>query len=465
MVNFVTLNVKGLNSDAKRRLALQELRALKADIAFLQETHFNSKGSFSFAQASYPTVYSAHSNRKSAGVAILVSRNCPLQVDTSVLDPGGRYIILQGTLYGKHVTLCNVYIPNVSQTHFLARVLNKLSKSPPGALLLGGDFNLIFSDRVDRHSVHGRPPNRNQINISKTFRQLIRKHGLYDLWRINHPTDRSYSFYSHPHMTHTRIDYFFGNLLTLRMLSDASIAPITWSDHAPVSLTMKLNSVPLRACHWRLNEYLLKNPDYREELRKSVSSYFELNAGSVSSASVLWEAHKAVFRGNAIELGSRLKKSAKAQDTLLRGRLRRLEERMFANPTIRTLRGIVEVRSRLKELAMKGVEKLLLYSKRKYYEFGNKAHTFLARRLKDRAVQAAPQALKRTDGTLMYEPRAMADVFRDFFSKLYSLSEGSCSNSEHRGRQINSFLTTCSLPQLSEEAVNSLNAPIDLEKN
>lgn len=87
MVNCVTLNVKGLNSNAKRRLALRELKALKADFAFLQETHFDQSGSFSFAQALYPTVYSAHSGRKKAGVAILISNLCPFQVLSSALDP------------------------------------------------------------------------------------------------------------------------------------------------------------------------------------------------------------------------------------------------------------------------------------------------------------------------------------------------------------------------------------------
>lgn len=100
---------------------------------------------------------------------------------------------------------------------------------------------------------------------------------------------------------------------------------------------------------------------------------------------------------------------------------------------------------------------MLLYSKQTYYEFGNKAHTFLARRLKDRAVNAAPQALKQTDGALIYEPKAMADIFHDFFSKLYSLFEDNSGNEVQRQQQINSFLNSCSIP-------NSLSSSIDMEE-
>lgn len=85
---------------------------------------------------------------------------------------------------------------------------------------------------------------------------------------------------------------------------------------------------------------MLKNPDYREVLRKSVSSYFQINAGSVSSVYILWEAHKAFFWGDSIALGSPLRKNAAAQESMLHGRLQHLEARMFSRPNIRILRGI-----------------------------------------------------------------------------------------------------------------------------
>lgn len=38
---LISLNVKVLNPNVKRRLLLSELRSLRADIVFLQETHFD----------------------------------------------------------------------------------------------------------------------------------------------------------------------------------------------------------------------------------------------------------------------------------------------------------------------------------------------------------------------------------------------------------------------------------------
>lgn len=193
MAKLLTLNVKGLNSNVKRRLLLNELRSARADIVFLQETHFDRDGNFSFARQSYPTVYMASTDRKKAGVAILIAHSCPFQTISSYTDPNGRFIIVRGTLSGMPLTLCNIYAPNAAQVHFLNKVLNHLSRLPPAALILGGDFNMIFSETRDRLAIGRTGTTPNIRSLARNFRASIRKHALFDLWRIAHPTARQYT--------------------------------------------------------------------------------------------------------------------------------------------------------------------------------------------------------------------------------------------------------------------------------
>lgn len=224
MAKLLSLNVKGLNSNTKRRLLLTELKTAGADIVFLQETHFNQEGNFSFARSLYPTAYMASTNRKKSGVAVLVADSCPYQISTSYADPGGRFLILQGSLRGSPLTLCNIYAPNSGQIRFLNRVLARLSRLPPAALVMGGDFNMIFSESQDRLSVGGSMAPPAVRDLARNFRKAIRKYALFDLWRIAHPTDRQFSFFSHPHLTHTRIDGFFGNIMAYRLLESVELA-------------------------------------------------------------------------------------------------------------------------------------------------------------------------------------------------------------------------------------------------
>lgn len=464
MAKLFTLNVKGLNSNIKRRLLLTELRAAAADIVFLQETHFNKECNFSFAKRYYPTAYLASADQKKAGVAILLATTCPFQVTSTYSDVNGRCLILQGSLQGVPLTLCNIYAPNTSQVRFLNRVLMRLSRLPPAALILGGDFNMIFSDTRDRLSISQSGPSPALRALARNFRKSIRKHALFDLWRIAHPSDRQFTFYSSPHHSHSRIDSFFGNILTYRLLESATIGPITWSDHAPVVLTLHDMARPIRKCHWRLNEQLLKRPDLREELLKHIEDYFLLNGGLVSSPAVLWEAHKAVIRGQCISMATRLKKTANQLRVELLARLQSLESSLPTNPSITMLRKIVDLRAKLKSPSFQKSEKLLLYTKQRYYERGNKAHTLLAKQLRDNRERLTPHTLRNAAGELVYDPEKISQMFHDYFYKLYSLPSSLPSDPVACRNKINRFLENCHLPSLPDGALDSLDAPITAEE-
>lgn len=103
----MSLNVKGLNLNVKRRLLLTDLKSFKANIVFIQVTHLVRAGIIAFTCRLYPTVF------VSSQVAILMSQSCPIQITESIIDPQGHYVILQTTYRGIPLILCNVYVPNV----------------------------------------------------------------------------------------------------------------------------------------------------------------------------------------------------------------------------------------------------------------------------------------------------------------------------------------------------------------
>lgn len=57
-------------------MLLNEQKSLKADIVFIEKTHFDRSRDFSFAHNLYPTVFMASQDK--AGVAILLSNSCQL---------------------------------------------------------------------------------------------------------------------------------------------------------------------------------------------------------------------------------------------------------------------------------------------------------------------------------------------------------------------------------------------------
>lgn len=64
----------------------------------------------------------------------------------------------------------------------------------------------------------------------KHFRRSLQTHRLIDSWRVLHPLDSDYSYYSEVHDVYTRIDLLCVDHLTLELLQASSIGNITISD-------------------------------------------------------------------------------------------------------------------------------------------------------------------------------------------------------------------------------------------
>lgn len=63
---------------------------------------------------------------------------------------------------------------------------------------------------------------------------LMEDIGLTDIWRLVNPKDREYTFYSHNHKSHSRIDYVLISKDLVNSVSDCSIGPIALTNHATV---------------------------------------------------------------------------------------------------------------------------------------------------------------------------------------------------------------------------------------
>lgn len=97
-LKFVSLNVKGLNSQYKRSALCKEAATQKADLLFVQETHFLSLKDYSFLSKHFPHVFYANTNAAKIGVLIAVRDSLNFQKMDIHADPNGRYLILVSKL-------------------------------------------------------------------------------------------------------------------------------------------------------------------------------------------------------------------------------------------------------------------------------------------------------------------------------------------------------------------------------
>lgn len=90
------------------------------------------------------------------------------------------------------------------------------------------------------------------------------------------------------------------------------VGNITWSDHAPVTLTWNITEHPSpNSRQWRLNESLLEDKSVIEDVTKELQYYFQYNATPEVDAGIIWEAHKTVRRGFLLNMALEIKRPEK----------------------------------------------------------------------------------------------------------------------------------------------------------
>lgn len=283
-LKLLSYNVRGLEW-----IALKGFRSSGADIIMIQETHFPAGGTLKFASKYFPTSFLASDSSGKAGVAILIRKFCPIRVKNIHTDTHGWFIILDCDYMSSSFTLVNIYAPNTGQVEFLNKVFDLPQYCYQPFMIVGGDFNLVISPSRDRQIDS---PSCKSASQDTAFRKCVRSHQLFDSWRIKHPNAKQFTFYLMAHKMYSHLDHFLISAPLIPFIIDSSISPITWSDHAPITLDVMLSQIPSRSCHWRLNDQLLHSEPSRTKLAASLKEFFLLNVGSVSDFSTLWGAHR-----------------------------------------------------------------------------------------------------------------------------------------------------------------------------
>lgn len=184
-LELVNWNVKGLNHLVKKRKVFSHLKQLKAEIAFLHETHIRSSDTgclWRWLRQGFHSSFQA----KSWGVLILFSQHISFKPNNVISDRCGRYIIVSGKLFNTRVVFINVYALNVDDVGFFERLFSSLPDLSTYSLIFGGDFNCWLDLILDRSSTNPGVASR----LACYIQNFLRNYGVCDEWRLLHPSER-----------------------------------------------------------------------------------------------------------------------------------------------------------------------------------------------------------------------------------------------------------------------------------
>lgn len=259
---------------------------------------------------------------------------------------------MDATLEGQKTTFVNVYAPNTSQPEFFHEVCNLVRSIGNDNIIIGGDFNQVRDMYLDKSS-QPRPVNDPACAAVDVMMEDL---GLVDVWKLFHPQEKDYTFFSHPHSTYSRIDYLLISHLLVSQTLSATIGNIVLTDHAPVDIAISATENIKSTVRWRLNNLLLNCEDYCDYMRKVMKEFWEFDDGLADDIGITWDAFKAFVRGRLIQYSSRIKKAERDRLQKLEQDINELEKQHMQHPEREIWSKLIKLKYELNNNLQKKVE-------------------------------------------------------------------------------------------------------------
>lgn len=179
-------------------------------------------------------------------------------------------------------------------------------------------------------------------------------------------------------------------------ITHCAIGNIDISDHSPLYLTVDLYRNPRRT-FWKLNSSILNSPVVKKGLGEEIQMYFELNDTGEVDPPMLWDAFKAVIRGNIIARSAYLKRTRQERLDTLQSKLKLLQRKHKDNVDPNMEQEMNIVKNEIDGIYTQEIQKKLVYLKQKYWEVGGKASKLLAYRLRKKQADSTIYKIKNPE--------------------------------------------------------------------
>ena len=104
---------------------------------------------------------------------------------------------------------------------------------------------------------------------------------------------------------------------------------------------------------WKLNNALLNDSRVKEEIKKEIKDFLEINENENTTYPNLWDVMKAVLRGKLIALSASKKKLERAHISNLTAQLKALEQKEADIPKKSRQQEIIKIRAEIDQIESK----------------------------------------------------------------------------------------------------------------
>ena len=300
MVRIITQNVRGLNNFDKRKSLFYYLRE-KADILCLQEVHSDpEKCNIKQWENEWGgKCFWSHGSSASHGVAILIRKNCNIEIKDSFTDSNGRVIGIVYDEQGESFILLNIYAPNNDDPEYFLEVF-RMIENHQGHRIIVGDYNLVLNSQYDR-SEGSTEKHEKSVEILQSY---IDETLLTDIWRDRNVDKKMYTFMRKApgsrKLIGSCLDFFLIDTDMSAWVENIKIFPRYKTDHCAVRIDINVfNSVRGRN-YWKFYNRVLHEIEFIELIKKELDLLIK-QKNIAQDPQQVWEAAKICIVSNAQE--------------------------------------------------------------------------------------------------------------------------------------------------------------------
>ena len=123
-------------------------------------------------------------------------------------DKEEHYIMIKGSIQEEHITIINIYAPNIGALQYVRLMLTSMKGGINNNTIIGGDFNtpLTPMDKITKQKI-----SKERQTLNNTMGQL----DLINIYGAFHPKTMNFTFFSSAHGTFSRIDHILGHKSSL----------------------------------------------------------------------------------------------------------------------------------------------------------------------------------------------------------------------------------------------------------
>jgi hypothetical protein len=282
------------------------------------------------------------------------------------VDNAGRYIMIDISLNDRRLALLNIYAPNQDNPDFIRDIINVIELQPNDDRVIGGDFNCVMNDDLDKKGGATRHSNQKMKTILSSY---VNEADLVDIWRKQHINDKvfSYHYKFRNQYIFSRLDFFLLSFGLSNLATVTSICPSILTDHSLIKLTLKIDTEARGPGFWKFNCSLLQDKEYIESVKKWINETVSIEQEQMPG--LLWEAIKLKIRTETIRYSAQKKRSKNNIMQALEKRLERLQAKFQSNPTDEDNNDINLIKHDINNLLQEQVMGCLVRSKVTWQEY------------------------------------------------------------------------------------------------